>query len=412
MTRRVIKYYLAFGFLLVLSQGFFFATYQLFLAERGMSLLQVNLINGFFMLANFLLEVPTGAFADVYGRKRSVVAGCFIFTVSFISYYFASSFWQFVGAEVIGAIGATLISGAMSAWVVDLLNHHGYGEGMAPIFQRREIVNKVGRIIGSVSGGYLGSLGLGLPWLAAGIGCMITGLFAWRVMSEAYFVEKKQRHWREIGSTAKSALRYGINHRSILYLVIFIGLYMLAMQPFNMYWPYRFKNDYHLSVAALGWLFTGITIATFFGNLLSGWIGRRFGAGKLAVILPQAVTAAAMIVASLKIGFYPVFTAFMIHEAGRGVLEPLRETYFNERIEGTTQRATVLSFQSMVGKGGAALGLVISGLIADNSSIHRSWFAFGLLLLIAIPVFLWLKNGDEKSLSAKPQIVTKNSGSQ
>lgn len=407
MTRRVIKYYLAFGFLLVLSQGFFFATYQLFLAERGMSLLEVNLINGFFMLANFLLEVPTGAFADVYGRKWSVVAGCFILSVSFISYYFAGSFWQFVGAEVVGALGATLISGAMSAWVVDLLNHHGYGEGMAPIFQRREIISKVGRVIGSVSGGYLGSLGLALPWLAAGIGCALTGLFAWRVMSEAYFAEKKSRQWREIGRTAISAMRYSISHRSILYLTAFIGLYVFAMQPFNMYWPNLFKNDYQLSVAALGWLFTGVTVATFFGNLISGWISKRFGASKTAVILPQAVTAVAMMVASSRIGFFPVLTAFMLHEAGRGVLEPLRETYLNERIKGNAERATVLSFQSMVGKGGAALGLIASGLIAQSLSINASWFVFGLLLFIAVLTFFRLKNGEERLRSIQSELAVR-----
>ena len=144
-----------FSLLFNFSHAFFFATYQLFLASRGMDLLEINIINMFFMMGIFLFEVPTGAFADNFGRKKSIVLGCLLLSVSFLVYFSGNNLATFVVAELIGALGATFLSGALEAWVVDSLAYHDYGEDLTRVFRQEAYFKGFSIIVASLIGGYL-----------------------------------------------------------------------------------------------------------------------------------------------------------------------------------------------------------------------------------------------------------------
>ena len=58
MSKKIIKIYVAFSFLLNFSHAFFFATYQIFLTSRGMDLLEINIINMFFMMEYSCWKFP------------------------------------------------------------------------------------------------------------------------------------------------------------------------------------------------------------------------------------------------------------------------------------------------------------------------------------------------------------------
>ena len=155
-----------------------------------MDLLEINMINMFFMLGIFLFEVPTGAFADNFGRKKSIVLGCLLLAVSFMVYFVGNHFWTFVLSELIGALGATFLSGALEAWVVDSLAYHDYGGDLANVF-RQEAYFKGFSIIGaSLIGGYLGEINLAWPWLASAISVFGTGIFALFFLKDQQIAKK------------------------------------------------------------------------------------------------------------------------------------------------------------------------------------------------------------------------------
>jgi MFS family permease len=394
MPKKIIKTYVTLSFLLSLSHAFFFATYQVFLFSRGMDFLQMNIINMFFMISVFLFEVPTGAFADVLGRKKSVVAGCFVLSLSFLVYFVSHSFWIFVLAEIIGALGIALISGALEAWAVDSLKYHGYDGNLEHVFKRESQFDQAGILVGSVVGGYIGNINIAYPWLACSIGCFLVGIYALAVLKEKYF-EKKRMVWsvRPIVQVAKDSVYYGIKHKAVFFLVSFVIIWSFTLQGFNMQWPFVFKNNYGFSVAGLGWLFAATSLVIMLGSQLSTWFSRRIKHEKNAMILSQGVTALAMILASAMFGFVPVLIGFMGHELGRGLFRPLKSAYLNRRIP-DEKRATVISFESMVGKLGSFLGLLVSGYLAKKYSISLSWLVSGVVLALSVIVFLKLKNGE------------------
>lgn len=81
MTRTERTYYVVFG-LYNFSWSFIGPMYALFLLARGLDVLQVNLVSATYLISVFLFEVPTGAVADLVGRKASFLLSCAVRAVA------------------------------------------------------------------------------------------------------------------------------------------------------------------------------------------------------------------------------------------------------------------------------------------------------------------------------------------
>ncbi len=395
MNRKIIHTYWGFVFINALAFSFFFATSQLFLKSQGMNLLQINIIGFVFVAAAFILEIPTGSFADTCGRGRSVATGCFIIAAAFLIYFFATSFWMFILAEIIGALGITFISGALDAWMVDALKHHHYTGKLEKIYADEGFFRLLGLIIGSLSGAYLGETDLSLPWLCSAIGLTLSGFYALLKMRDYHFTPRKPSlnfNWRPLKENAKSSIQYGIKHRSVFYIVIFGAVLAWSLEGVNKQWALTF-TDYGLSVSSLGLMFNGVSLAIFLGGRLAILAVRCIKQEKRCLILTQVVTGVGLLLAGIMFNLELTMIGFYVHEVGRGLFKPLKSAYLNRRLRSQT-RATVLSFDSMIGQLGSGLGLLTSGVIAEFFSISLSWIISGAMILIAIPIFLKLKNGD------------------
>jgi len=395
MIAKITRAYYGFAWLNALSFSFFFATYQLFLKSHGLGSLEINLVALSFVVFKFFLEIPTGSFADNRGRQKSIVLGCAVTALSFFGYYFAHSFWQFVLAEMTGALGTTFISGAIDAWLVDTLHHHGFTGKLETIYANESLFHFLGLLVGSLGGAYLGSVNLSLPWLFSGSGLLLLGVFSLFKMKEDYFPKQKWKfsfNLQPIQRTARQSIEYGVKHRSIFYILIFGAILAASLEAVNKQWSLAF-NDLGLNVKQLGWLFNGISLCLFLGSRLALSFGRLIKKEKDRVIISQLVTAAGIIIAACFLNLSWTLSGFFLHEIGRGLFKPLKQAYLNRRLA-TATRATVLSFDSMISQLGSGLGLIGSGIIASRFSIGWAWLASGLIVLIAVPIFLKLKNGD------------------
>lgn len=175
------------------------AVYVLFLKERGMDLLQISIINIIFVAFVFLFEIPTGAFADTLGRKTSFVISCFVTSAGMFVYFLSRTFWSFVLAEIILAIGITFYSGAFQAWLVDSLKHHKFKGSFDKVFSKEQQIMWGAATISGLFGAYIAKINLALPLLVSAIALFFLGILAQIVVKEAYFKRKKFR----IRETAK-----------------------------------------------------------------------------------------------------------------------------------------------------------------------------------------------------------------
>lgn len=139
------------------------AVYVLFLINQGLDLFQVGLVNFAFMVGIFLLEVPTGAFADHFGRKKSIILSDIFIIFAFLTYFFSSTLLMFIAAEILAAVGYTFSSGALDAWLVDSLQEKELDGKIDFVFSRASIISKTASLFGGLIGAYIGSVSLRLP---------------------------------------------------------------------------------------------------------------------------------------------------------------------------------------------------------------------------------------------------------
>jgi len=103
------------GFYLIESIGI------LFYLLAGISYFQLSTIEAVGLIAVLLLEIPSGAFADLIGRKYSVFIGLFLTGIELILIAYGFNYLFFLIAAFIGGIGGSLVSGADTALLYDSL---------------------------------------------------------------------------------------------------------------------------------------------------------------------------------------------------------------------------------------------------------------------------------------------------
>ena len=276
------------------------AIYVTFLIHNGLNLLQVNLVNTVFFATLFICEIPTGAFADIFGRKTSFVVACGLMCVSMFVYGCSHSFSGFAVAEMLGAVGSTFRSGAFQAWLVDSLKHHGYDGEYNRIFGREGLIRQIGGGIGAVGGSYLAAHNPVLPWFVGGTVMAITTIYACIVMKEEYFVRgvfSWKRGLTSMRDIAVSSIRYGTNHKAVRFILIITCIQIFAVQALNMYWQPYFR-DHKVSEQHLGFLFTGMMITLATGAFIASKLNCK-GKEKKMIIQTQVCTGLLVITAVL-----------------------------------------------------------------------------------------------------------------
>ncbi len=389
MTKTITReYYL----LLALKQAgvcVFSATYVTFLLSKGLDLFQVNLVNTVFFITLFVCEIPTGAFADVFGRKKSYVVSCTLYALSLYLYALSDTFLEFILAEMVGAVAATFASGAFDAWFVDRLRHHGHTESLQTLFSRgTQIARGVG-LCAAVGGAFAADYSQNLPWILGGSIFVLMGLITVFTMKEEYFVPKEFSFvsgWRQCKETVKTSFVYSVKSANVRFVVIAMILLNFATMAPNMQWQPFFQGWFG-NQASLGFLYASITCALMLGAWLVPMMLKRWNDEKKMLLFSLGIVGIGLIGAGVTTEIAMALVAFLIHEVGRGAIIPLKDAYLHDHIP-SKERSTIVSFESIGHHLGGAVGLVVSGFVALHSSISVAWILSGGCLMIAAFV-LW-----------------------
>lgn len=383
MAKKTIRLYLLLKVIITLSISFISATYVMFLISKGLNLFEVNLVNFVFFVTLFVCEIPTGIVADVFGRKRSFVISCFLLSLSLFVYAFSDYFLLFLLAEAIGAIARTFESGAFQAWIVDRLKYYDYEEPIHPIFKKEQQWVQGATIIGALSGAFLASWNPTLPWIAGGITAFIAGFAAIFLMKEEYFVREKMsviEGFKSMKSVARKSIRYGAKNKAVRFIMVIGAIQFFALQAPNMQWQ-PFFTDHLQDQTMFGFLYVGISLSLIVGASLSGRLLKKVTNERAALIVSQSVVGIGLILTAIFSSYAVAIVFFLSHEIARGAFKPIKDAYLHDNIP-SKERATLISFESISHHIGGAVGLLVSGFIALNTSISFTWILSGSFLII------------------------------
>lgn len=394
MIKSTIRQYYILLAITQVAIGMIAAMYVTFLLGKGLNLFEINLVNAAFFITLFVCEIPTGAFADVFGRKMSFILSCTLFAISMFLYGVSDSLPGFIIAEIIGAIGATFASGAFDSWFVDKLKFHDYTDPLGPLFSRATQIKHGARLSSALFGAFLADFSMVLPWLIGGSLFTVAGTTALFTMKEEYF-ERKTLSFRAgvnaLTNTVKTSIEYGVRNENIRFVMILTLVLAFATMAPNMQWQPYFKN-WLPSQLSMGFIFVGVSLSLMFGGWLAPKVLSRVTDERKALVVCLAVIGVGILGSVSLLVLPPIIFFFLAHEVGRGAFEPIKTAYLHDNIP-SKERATVISFESIAHHLGGVVGLIASGLLAEYGSIQLAWIVSGVSLLLVATGF-WRKRSS------------------
>jgi MFS family permease len=407
-TKRVQKVYLTLLLLHTLAASFIWGINTLFLLDAGLSNAQAFTANAFFTVGLVLFEVPTGVTADIRGRRFSYLLGTLTLIVSTVLYLLmwqiSAGFWAWAVASALLGLGFTFFSGAVEAWLVDALTASGYTGPLDSVLAKGEIVEGTAMLTGSVAGGYLAQItNLGVPYVARAVVLVLTFVLAFVLMHDIGFTPKRSgRPVHEVKRVLSGALKYGLRNPPIRWVMLAsvfidgVSIYAFyAMQPhlLELYGDPKAYGIAGLAAAIVG----GAQIG---GGLLVRHLRRAFERRTSILLVAAVVSTAALALVAFAPRFWMAILLLTAWGLVFATVMPVRQAFINGLIP-SEQRATVLSFGSLMGSAGGVVFQPVLGRAADAWGYSASYLFSAAIQSIAIP-FMWLGRRERASSDEMP----------
>lgn len=379
-----------------LAASFIWGVNTLFLLDAGLSNFEAFAANAFFSVGMVLFEVPTGVVADTLGRRVSYLLGTVTLAVTTVLYYLLwvahSPFWMWAIVSVLLGLGFTFFSGAVEAWLVDALAATGYTGGLEKVFGRGLAFAGAAMFIGSIAGGVVAqATNLGVPFLIrAGI-LVVMFVVAALVMRDLGFTPAGRAHpIRATKEVFNASVKYGLGRRPVRYVMFAsffttgVGFYVFyALQP---YLVELWGDTGAYSIAGLAAAI--LSGSQVIGGLVAPWVRRRFRKRTTTIILSLVVSSLVLLALGVNRDFWIALVLLTVWGLVDAAAGPVQQAYLNDMIP-SQQRATVLSFDSLLGSTGGAVIQPVLGRSADLWGYPGSLLVSGGIQALAVP-FLWL----------------------
>jgi MFS family permease len=389
----VQRTYLTLQLLTTLATSLIWGVNTLFLLDAGLDNFQAFAANAFFTAGMVLFEVPTGVVADLRGRRLSFLLGAGTLCVMTLLYVWmwhvhaGFGWWALVSIGL--GLGFTFFSGAVEAWLVDALTATGFAGELEAVFGRGQAVQGVAMLAGSVGGGVLAQVGsLGLPFVVRAGLLALTLVVACAAMRDLGFTpEVGKRPGAEVRQIWHDSLEQGLGQRPVRWVMLtspFIGgvnVYAFyAMQPYLLQ-LYGSRTAYGVAGLAAAIVAGAQVVGGLLGPRMRRLVHRRTS----WLLIALATSTVALALVGLVGSFAAVIVLLVAWSFGFSAAVPVRQAYLNGLIP-SRQRATVLSFDSLLGSAGGVVLQPGLGRLADVSGYPPTFLVSAAFQACALPL--------------------------
>lgn len=313
----------------------------LFFQQNGLSQAEIFILQSIFAVSGVAFEVPSGYFADRFGRRTSLLLGAFTVTLGFTIYSSSHGFSQLAVAEIILGLGLSFISGADSALAYDSFLALNRKQDYRRFESRNFLWMGIGAAIASVIGGFIGQHNLRATILAQILVTVPMIVLAWRLIEPPPVKEDRSK---ELASNVLKVAKYALHgHQEIKWLIFYAAV--VGTLTHTMVWLYQ--PYFQASGIPVGWfgiIWAALAAAPLFFRRFTDryeeTLGKRRALvsfviiGVVTYVLTGLVQSAWFI--PFMLGFYFIRTVFT----------PILRDYLNDLVDSSI-RATVLSVQAL-----------------------------------------------------------------
>ncbi len=365
---------------------FFPAFFILYLKELSFTIFQISILISIIPLFSLLSEIPTGAVADLYGRKFSVLISLISSFFIMLALYFAQTFYTIAFLFALEGISISFSSGAKEAWTVDLIKKNK--KITKSYFTKASSLDSLGLIISGILGAIIvGKLGLRIIWLFAASSFLVALLFLF--FAKENHTRKKysiKNSFLKVKSQTRSSLSYSYNHHVVFWFFAASAFLVVAGYLGGMIsWTILLQKN-GMSDASFGYLWSAMSAAGVLGPIVTQLFmkpGKERKFILLFVILSALFTLALLfspkLIFSVSILLAISFISFCQRPA---------ERIFFHRFLPSKMRATIGSIEGMLFSLLEVLVVPFTGLLIEAIGA-RSTILLGIIFIIPAAIIYY-----------------------
>lgn len=360
----------------------------LFYEKQGLGLQDVFILKSVYSIAAVTLEIPSGYLADVWGRRKCLLLGSFLFFFGYLCYSFTDTFVAFLFAELLLGVGQTLVNGADSALLYDTTAQYKEEHLYLRYEGRITMIGNFAEAFAGIFGGLLAVYSLRFPFYGQAAIAFI-GIPASIALKEVNRSKQIQNPLTEIIRIIKYSL---ITNKRLCCNIMYSGIIgaatlMMAwfVQPVLMY----LKTP----VSWFGVIWTVLNLVVGFAALYSDRVDRYLGPKKMGTLILLFIVGGYVTLAfNLTYAGLAILFVFYIF---RGFATPILKGYINQMTI-SEMRATVLSIRNFIIRLMFAAISPFLGWLNDMYSLQTALLVSSVIIFIPGAIFLGLQFKKEK----------------
>ncbi|MGD8538255.1 MAG: MFS transporter [Candidatus Aminicenantes bacterium] len=356
---------------------------------------QIFTIQAAYALSILLLEVPSGYLADVIGRKNTLILGAIFMPVGLAIYVFTGSFFTFVCAEFILAVGNSMRSGCDSAFIYDTAIELQAESEYKKYEGRSAFYTRIGTALASVLGGIVALLSLNLPfYINIGSSLLMLPLALALVEPKRDTLESKNPLMDIL-----RIVRFSYANPQLRLLMLFSAL-ILSTGIIGIWSYFLYYESLGISVGYFGILFAAFQLASAVGSRKAHSLEKLLGT-KNTLLFVLFIGGVFLLLGKIQ---SPLMIPLISANAFLwGLSYPLFLDQMNRLIKSET-RATVLSIANMTGSLSYVILAPLFGQLVDRLTLSKSYLILGIyfLAICAVALFAFFRLfPPQKTISKK-----------
>lgn len=336
-----------------------------------------------------VIDIPTGALADIIGRKKMLVIGQILGFTNFLVFAFMSEPWHTWVANILWAIGAAFRSGADKALIQESCIALGKDRGYY-----RKYAGKATGLRYLMFGlcapiaSYLAEYNLRLPLLLC-IPFLIIPLVTVFKLTEPPRDDIRELNVRQHLLQMKEGIRDTYKDKRILWIM----LYLCVITAVSKIWFFAYNPYFEhvgLPVRYFGWIFLTLNIVAWLASQYGRKVENMLGDKMTVNLLIPLIGVPIILMSTIPI---PAMAFLVIFQnIVRGMNGPFFDSMSEQYLRSST-RATVLSVQSSVTSAMGSVCLLGFSFLIKSSSLLVSMCILGVLTLTAHVILMkyWKK---------------------
>ncbi len=375
MKRNIYLYYFI---TFVLNLSFILSVWSFFGTEYlGLSYIATTLLFSASDFFNIVMEVPTGSWADRFGRKRVYMFGLVLNIVGSAFFVITKSYPLLLIGQIFIGTGIAILSGTLESLIYDTLVAHGKESSYKNITANKQTFLFLGRSTAALLSGYFFAANPTFPYVGRGI------TFAVIFIATLFLVEfeqKKSDALSDIEQIKRTATALFKRLEVRKYMLMFLGFTALANVLFVAYQP--FFEGAGFSVESIGIIYIFISIFSAIGTQ----VVKRIDNDKNHFFIMNIMLLGTIISAIMMYFFNnnlaiigPFFLSIIF-----GFSAPVTNNFINKELS-SDKRATGLSITYLLQRLAFTIFANITGLLLDYTSIQ-----FTVLLVAILTTFFFL----------------------